>query len=288
MADKFSSVWVSHSSMGDFLKCPRLYYLNNVYKDSKTGHKISLMQPPLALGQAVHEVVESLSVLPTANRFEVPLSQKFEEAWKKVEGKKGGFYDDRTERMYKDRGLDMLTRIKNNPGPIANKAVKIKMDLPHYWLSEDDGIILCGKIDWLEYLEASDSVHIIDFKTGKNEEDKDSLQLPIYLLLVKNCQNREVEKASYWYLGKSDRLTEVELPNEDEAYEKVMKVAKRVKLARQFEKYDCSQGESGCRYCSPLEKIVAGEGELVAVSEYNQDIYILPRKERSLPEAEIL
>src|ERR1035437_4279352 len=33
--DKFNAVWVSHSSIGDFLKCPRLYYLHNVYKNDK-------------------------------------------------------------------------------------------------------------------------------------------------------------------------------------------------------------------------------------------------------------
>ena len=34
--DKYTAVWVSHSSMGDFLKCPRAYFLHNVYKDPKT------------------------------------------------------------------------------------------------------------------------------------------------------------------------------------------------------------------------------------------------------------
>ena len=63
MADKYTAYWVSHSSINDFLKCPRAYFLKNVYKDPKTGRKIKLISPPLALGQAVHEVVESLSVL---------------------------------------------------------------------------------------------------------------------------------------------------------------------------------------------------------------------------------
>ncbi|QQS44706.1 PD-(D/E)XK nuclease family protein [Candidatus Roizmanbacteria bacterium] len=97
---------------------------------------------------------------------------------------------------------------------MARKAVKIKEDLPHYWLSEEDNIILCGKIDWLEYLPETDSVHIIDFKTSKYDEDGDSLQLPIYYLLVTNTQKREVSKASYWYLERNDDLTEKELPDE--------------------------------------------------------------------------
>ena len=57
--------------------------------------------------------------------------------------------------------------IEENPGPLRNLAVKIKSDLPSYWLSEEDNIMLCGKIDWLEYLKEEDAIHIIDFKTGK-------------------------------------------------------------------------------------------------------------------------
>ena len=63
--DKFKAIWLSHSSIADYLKCPRLYFLRNVYKDPITNHKITVMNPHLALGQIVHEVVESLSILPT-------------------------------------------------------------------------------------------------------------------------------------------------------------------------------------------------------------------------------
>jgi ATP-dependent helicase/DNAse subunit B len=59
--DKYSAVWVSHSSMGDFLKCPYAYYLHNIYKDPKTGRKINIVNPSLSLGVAVHEVLEGLA-----------------------------------------------------------------------------------------------------------------------------------------------------------------------------------------------------------------------------------
>src|SRR3989344_7782455 len=104
------------------------------------------MSPPLALGQAVHELVESLSVLPVSERFRVSLLTKLEEPWKKVSGKLGGFDDKTEEEKYLDRAKAMLTRITDNPGPLTQKAVKIRQDLPHYWLSEADNIILCGKI----------------------------------------------------------------------------------------------------------------------------------------------
>ncbi len=275
MKDKYKAVWVSHSSISDFLACPRAYYLRNVYKDPKTGHKITVTSPALSLGQTVHEVVEGLSVLAVNDRLKTPLLKKLDIAWQKVSGKVGGFKNKEQEEEFKERGRVMLKRVESHPGPILKKAVKIPTDfLPNYYLSEEDDIILCGKIDWLEYLEDSDSVHIIDFKTGKNEEDVESLQLPIYLLLATNTQPRTITKASYWYLNKSDDLTPKELPNYEDSLDKVLTVARRIKLARQLKHFVCPT--KGCMKCRPLERILRSEGEKVGVSETRQDIYILP------------
>jgi ATP-dependent helicase/DNAse subunit B len=280
--DKFTATWVSHSSISEYLKCPRAYYLKNVYKDSKTNHKIQIMSPPLALGSAVHEVLEALSVIPTGDRFKKPLIKKFNQIWeKKFEGKKGGFFDKDIEQKYKERGEEMIRRVKASPGPIKRLAVKIKQDLPFFWLSEDENIILCGKIDWLEYLPESDSVHIIDFKTGKKEEDKESLQLPIYHLLVHNCQQRDVDKASYWYLAFNDELTEKELPDLEVAYDKVLAIAKKIKTARALKTFKCPHGKEGCYACRDMERILKGDGDFVGVSDYGTDVYVLKKKSSS-------
>lgn len=276
--DKFSAVWVSHSSISDYLKCPRAYYLNNVYKDPGTGHKAKIMSPALALGQVVHEVIESLSVLPTAERFNEPLSKKYDRAWGKITGIKGGFHDEIQEEQFRERGRLMLKRVLDNPGPLKNLAVKIKMDLPYYWLSEEDNIILCGKLDWLEYLKEEEAVHIIDFKTSKQDEDPKSLQLPIYYLLASHCQQRKVVRASYWYLERNDTLTPKELPDPVESEALVLKIAKEIRLARKLSRYKCPQGDNGCRACKPLEAIQRHEATFVGVNEYNQDIYILDKK----------
>jgi ATP-dependent helicase/DNAse subunit B len=276
--DKYSAIWVSHTSISDFLKCPKAYYYKHIYRNPQSGNKIKLMSPPLALGQAVHEVVESLSVLPVEKRFEESLIEKFTHVWKKVSGKKGGFTDDNTEKKYKERGKEMLRMITNNPGPLKKLAVKIQEDLPHYWLSKEDNIILCGKIDWLEYLPDNDSVHIIDFKTGKQRDNSQSLQLPIYHLLVHNCQKRNVEKASYWYIAHQQEPEEMELPDLEDAHKQVLKIAKKIKLARKLERFKCPEGEDGCRYCSRLRRIASGEGEYVGKDNYDHDIFILPRK----------
>lgn len=274
--DKYSAVWVSHSSISDFLKCPRSYYLRNVYKNPKTGHKMTVMTPPLALGQAVHEVIESLATLLSEERLKISLVKRLDPVWLKVTGKKGGFRNYEIESTYRQRAVQMLINLQENPGPIVEKAIKIKSSiegLPHYWLDEKEEIILCGKIDWLSYNDQSDSVEIIDFKTGKNEEKEDSLQLPIYLLLATNTQTKKVSGASYWYLDRDEGLVKKKLPDMESSYKKVIEIAKEIKEKRQKNDLVCPKG--GCNACRPYERILRGEGEFVGLSDTRQDVYIL-------------
>ncbi len=274
--DKYSALWLSHSSVSDFLKCPRLYYLVNVYKNPLSGRKITIMNPHLALGQVVHGILEDLATLPSHERFHTPLVNKLDIAWTAVTGKKGGFVDDQQETTFKQKAHDMLTRIQNNPGPLLNKAVRLKQDLPYYWFSEELSVILCGKVDWIEYIEDSDSIHVIDFKTGGKRERESSLQLPMYLLLLQNTQNRRVSKMSYWHLQLDDAPTEVQMPDASSAHEEIMKIAKRIKLARQLNHFSCSLDEkTGCKHCAPYEAVIKGRGEFVGVGEYNKEVYIL-------------
>ncbi len=273
MSDKYTATWISHSSISDFLACPRAYFLKNVYRDPKTKHKIKIMSPALALGQAVHETLESLSVLPREQRFAEPLPERFVRSWQKISGKRGGFLDERQEDQFRRRGEDMIARVYRKPGPIGSLAVKLQQDLPNIWLSEDENIILCGKLDWLEYLQEIESVHIIDFKTGRNKEEEESLQLPIYYVLASRCQSRPVVRASYWYLDSDDALTEQKLPEMEESERRLLDIGRRIKLARLAKKFTCPK--DGCRNCASFERILAGEGEMVGRDEYGADVYVL-------------
>ena len=280
MADKYSAVWVSHSSMGDFLKCPRAYYLHNVYKNPDTGRKITIVNPALSLGSAVHATLEALKTLPVEERLSRDLLADFEKEWTaNASGKKGGFISVGEEAEAKARGRAMIERVMKYPGPLAQKTIKLKESEnnmpPNFVLDEDENIVLCGLIDWLEYVPADDSIRIIDFKTGKNEEDGDSLQLPIYLLLLQALQKRRVSGAAYWYLEKNDTPTDVLLPDADEAREKVLALARKVKDARENRAYECPRGPAGCFACEPYEAILAGEAEYLGVAGYGQDAYLV-------------
>ncbi len=222
--DKYKSLWVSYSSIENFLKCPRLYYLCNVYRNER-GNRINLVAPALSLGQAVHETLEGLSRYKVEERFSRSLEDAFEKEWEKISGRQGGFKNSKKEEEAKERGRKMIARVTKNPGPLLNKTVKIKEGHngmpPSFYLSEKDDIVLCGRIDWLEYVEKDDSVRIIDFKTGKKDEAERSLQLPIYSLLLSALQKRKVSGASYWYLDRSDTPLPVVLPDVAQSKEKV-------------------------------------------------------------------
>lgn len=291
--DPYKAVWVSHSSMGDFLKCPRLYYLHNVYKN-KNGRKIAIVTPHMSLGVAVHNTLENLSNYKLEQRVDIiknRLLDDFESNWQKVSGKVGGFTSIEMEEEFKSRGAEMIRRVMLNPGPLVNKTVSFppkvanseKVDmLPHYFLNDTDNIILCGKIDWLEYLPDTDSLNVIDFKTGKHDEKEGSLQLPIYQLLLNNLQKRKVTRAEYWYIDRDDAPIAAKLYDLDDAYNKVYTVASQVAQARAKNEYACPVSESGCRHCAPYEKIIqllsgnstVSDIEYVGKGEYKQDLYI--------------
>lgn len=281
LPDKYKAVWVSHSSMSDFIRCPRAYFLHNMYKDPKTGRKVSVVSGAMSLGVAVHNTIEALKDIPVAERFERDLYSDLEHEWAKITGRMGGFKSLEDEKEAKDRAVAMIGRVLENPGPLKKKTVRLKEEAngmaPHFYLSEEDNIILNGRIDWLEWNEEDDTIRVIDFKTGKNEESAESLQLPIYLLLLNAKQKRKVRSAAYWYLekGGEDAWIEKELPPADEAKEKVLKVAREVKKARTNMEFKCHSGEEGCYNCRPYEAILRGEGEYLGVGGFGQDLYFL-------------
>ena len=233
----------------------------------------------------MHEVLEGLAEYKSEERFSKPLTHYFESAWKKVSGKKGGFISDDQESEVKTRALSMLARVERNPEPLLHKTVRVKSGdnglPPNFYLSDEENIILCGKVDWLIWKPEDDSVHILDFKTGKNEESDGSLQLPIYQLLLKNLQKRKVTGASYWYLDKDDAPIEVDLPSVEESFEKVYKVASEVRNMRSRalvdgpEVFECHKGDAGCFACRPFEKILKGEAEYIGAGDMKQDLYMV-------------
>ena len=276
MAFNPNAVFISPSTLGDFEKCPQLYYLRSVYKSSQTGLKLQLINPALALGQSVHDTIEQFGKLDPKERAKEKLEQIYEIVWSTISGEKGGFTNQDEEKEYKDRGWLMLDRFFKHPHFVATTQIKTP-DFPKAELGDD--IILTGKLDWIESL--GDGFHIIDFKTGKNEEKEDSLQLPIYALLAGHIFKSSDVKTSYWYLDKEDDLRDYTLPDMEEFVKTLKQKGTIIKLARQTNSFRCPKGES-CWACKDMLAIKNGKGKLVAIdAARKQEIYILPKNEVS-------
>lgn len=302
MSDKYKAIWLSHSSYNDFLNCKREYYLKNIYKDPKSRNKISLISPHTSLGSAVHLAIETLLNYPSHEREEKLkyLEKEYERIWNEnFVGKRGGFQNSEEEKEYYDKGLMMIENIKGNPNFLLNKIIKKESYykgelLPNFFIDDEEEVLLCGVPDWVEYLD-DDTLHVVDFKTGKNEEKDDSTQLPIYVLLLENLQKRKVTKASYWYLLKDknakestvakaivdkkiDREEVEEIKNKIVAAGKEIKELKNETLKKDWKEiFVCEKGESGCIHCRDYEKILNNEAEYVGKDIYGKDGYILKK-----------
>ena len=273
MAFNPNAVFISPSSIADFDKCPQLYYFRNVYR-SPRGLKIQIINPNLALGQAVHDTLEIFVRLPVPERTKESLLEKFNFIWSNLSGEKGGYSSPDEEKAFKERGLAMLERFwKNEHFKIAN--LHPIPSFPKAELGND--LILTGKLDFLEKDEQG--LHLIDFKTGKNEESEDSLQLPIYAVLVSELFKGIPVRASYWYLDSSSEIVDFTLPDLKETKEKLKQKGEIIKMTRQTQSFRCQSGGESCWACRDILAVAQGKGKLVTMDPVNrkQEIYILPK-----------
>lgn len=270
MDDKFKAVWVSYSSISDFIKCPRAYYLKNVYKNPQTGRKIEIVKPPLSLGSAVHNVLEPLAKIKPENRFLYNLLDTFDLEFSKYNGRRGGFTSEVEFENYRKRGYKMINTVIQNKSILEKTTYTTNKDLLDAWLSKEKNIVICGKIDWINKEESDGSLSVIDFKTSKEEEVND-LQLQIYALLLHILNKETVNKLYYWYLDINNHLTEANLPDVKESYRNVIQISEQISTARTIGLFECSKG--GCFACRDYEKVIHGEATQIGVGGYNRELY---------------
>lgn len=270
MSDKYKAVWVSYSSISDFLKCPRSYYLKNIYKNPQSGKKIEVTKPALSLGSAIHGVLEPLSKLDSEKRFESDLTETFNKEFAKYSGRKGGFVNQEEFELYKLRGQKMIQNVIKNKTILEHSTYNLNVELLNTWLSKSENIVICGKIDWIDKDENTGTLSVIDFKTSK-EEEENALQLQIYALLLHILNKENVNRLNYWYLDFNDALTEADLPDVKESYKDILELALKIKAAREAGAFECRRG--GCYACRDYEKVFNGEAEQVGIGNFNREIY---------------
>ncbi|MFH2109278.1 MAG: PD-(D/E)XK nuclease family protein [Patescibacteria group bacterium] len=275
-------VYISHSKIGDFSKCPQLYFLRSVYKDPKTRYKMQIITPALALGSIVHDILDSFLNNEPSERTNILLYNTFKSYWKNIEGEKGGFLTEDTEKEYKERAIKMLKNFFDTKDFLFKKRLKTST-FPKYDLGKD--MVVNGKLDWVEM--DGDYFHIVDFKTGRNEEKDNSLQMPIYSLLVQNEFKTEKIKSSYWYLDSSPTPILFNLPEKEKTLSELIFWGERIKLAHETSSFRCKSGGDFCWACKDFVRVKNGEGKIVSVDHNrSQNIYILKDENRPIQETE--
>lgn len=277
---KNDTIWISHSGISDFENCPQLYYFKSIYRDSLTGHRIQAVNPFLTLGSIVHNVIENSGRSPLAERLEISLKDKFEKGWQFWRGKRGGFFSQRIEDDFFKRGERMIEKFEKSqlirsPNFVMRGAKFGERELPKVKLFKDEDLILVGSVDWIEVLP-NKKLHIIDFKTGKNKEDKNSLQLPIYHILASYNLKEPIEKLSYWYLEGENEPLAMDLSSVKEYIPIIRHKAMAIKRAIQDNRLTCKSGNGECFQCRKYKKIVLGQAEYVGYDEQmSKDLYFV-------------
>lgn len=273
-------IFISYTSLSDFLKCPRSYYLKNIYRNNRVLGKdeeehepfrIQLASPHLTLGSTVHDGVKWFLDME-GRASEEQLVQKFRNLWLKFRGKRGGFGTKEDEANFGKRGLSILKNFYKNYQVLGKSALTISF--PKYSLGEN--LVLMGNFDFVEELP-DETLHVIDFKTGANDQ-KDPLQLYIYAILAEANLERGVSKASFWYLDRDDSPREIVLDPLDGKLDWIKKKAFELKKAIEKGEWVCLKTPEKCRDCTDYEAILAGKGQFqFSDFKYKKDVYYLEK-----------
>lgn len=252
-------LWISYSAISAFSKCPRLYYMQYVYRNPKTGNRIQIINPYLSLGSAVHETVEELADFPIKERIKMSLDDRFKEVFSKYSGVDGGFISQKKEDDFRERGIKMVRRVEGSP-MLKRPSLKTESSLPNVDLF--NGVKLVGSLDWIEVLKCG-GAHIIDFKTGNSKEVSGSLQLPIYTILAKENVKKQVKKVSYWYLEHDDAPVEHETGDVSSSLEKIKEISLSIKKAIENNDFPCSY-PGRCFACGDYDRIFSGDAKMIS------------------------
>lgn len=266
-----NAIYLSHTSLKDFLKCPRVYYFKNIYRNPETGNRMQIASPHLSLGSTVHDTIKwylEMEGQVTKDQF----IQKFRNLWPKYSGKRGGFSSREEEGNFGKRGLSMLDNFFKNA-----KVLEIKhhtIDFPKYPLF--DNFLLMGNFDFVGEKQDG-TLHIVDFKTGSKDEE-DGIQLYIYAILAEANFGKEVSSASFWYLDREDKPRDIVLDPLEPKVEWLTEKAKELKGALDKGEWVCKDGEQLCRDCKDYQAVIDGKGEFQFTDyRYKKDIYFLSR-----------
>jgi putative RecB family exonuclease len=230
---------LSPFSISIYEQCPRRYKYHYVDKLIREYRK---PWPWLTMGNNVHATLtDFFSVIPVGRRTIETIENLLRQKWSR---NREGFTDSEEEREYGERALGMLRRfVETEKVDVQPLMVERFHEAP---VSEN--LIINGRIDRIDRLDDG-SLHIIDYKTGR-EEESDTFQLLLYHLIISRTLTWPVSKVSYLHL--EDRVWQtVEIKERDveELRLRVLSIANKIEGETE---YSMVNGPL-CRYCDFME-----------------------------------
>ncbi|OGY26980.1 MAG: hypothetical protein A2Z11_04775 [Candidatus Woykebacteria bacterium RBG_16_43_9] len=240
--------YISPNKLKIWLECPRKYW--HYYIHEPTKYK----EPPRSyytLGEAVHNTLNSFFSLTSSIRTKERLFDQFELHWNASKNQEGGFANPQEEEEYKQRAVRMLENFYKNES-VGVTPYRLSPTTTKY-VPINKKIMLGGKIDRVD-LEPDGSLHIIDYKTGKEDRD-DPYQLPIYDLLVRGWLKKEVSKLSYLHLESGNWSTKTSDPKERvNTTQFIIQTVGAIPKIEDRRYFICSLGKK-CNHCDYLREI---------------------------------
>ena len=240
--------YVSPNKLKIWLECPRKYWHYYLHEPTKYQEP---PRPYYTLGEAVHNTLNSFFSLVPQIRTRERLFDLLERYWIAARNQEGGFKDAAEEKIYKERALAMLDNFYKNEDTSA-VPFKLSPSATKY-VPINETVMLGGKIDRIDQ-EPDESLHIIDYKTGKEDID-DPYQLPIYALLARIWLKKNISKLSYLHLGSGNWSTEsTNEQKEQETKRFVIDTADQIPKEPAKDFFVCHLG-STCPHCDYLREI---------------------------------
>jgi len=266
----------SPSKLDMFSKCPKSYhfcYLDPVYSPMKSElkkmpHNIWSFH---TLGKAVHEAIVLFYHSPSKQRTKEQLKRYLEETWRSEViwnkkwplGKWGGFEGLEEEKETYDQALLMLENFfqmaEVDPEieylPTKNFGRSFD-DYKKLIIPLSDNFDISGKFDLIAR-NKDNSLHVIDFKTGK-KENGDLFQLRFYKVLAEENFKKPVKKASFYFLKTGNKKDfDLEKEERERIKKEILEKIIQIKKTESFE----PKPSKLCKFC--LFKIFCPEKEKI-------------------------